>query len=947
MTESASYLEALSRLQELMAVAPQNRWYREVVNARDEVLARFGPVFHPAHVAQLQEAEFRAFLLFENNKHWSGLQRHGNRCCQDMDLLREGLIVLLDESRPIAERFDYATRNVPGMGKALATAILLVAYPDKYGVWNTASQHALESLRIWPSFPRGSSEGHQYQRINDLFVQLSRDLGIDLWTLDSLLWYAQTPENQGGVTEAPSPRSQATGVLTPGERHGARPGNQHTPAVWWVNQGKTFDHESAGGYFWAPLRDRRGGSPAHWRRMEEVRPGDIVLHYSDGFVRAVSRVREAPQRAPYPREAHGQYGGREGNLVYTHYHRLDPPVPRAVTAGLNNLPTTDGPFTSSGAVQQGYLYRFSVEAVRELIATFDTSWPRWLTDALAPLGFRRPPALGQFLAEIQNMRLATQNGQRFRYKPLMLLAAIRTMVEGHMVAFADGPLLSHYRGFAEAVGADPSRPEYPYFHLSNDGFWNIIVTASGQPFVSSGTPPRSALHGTHIEFAGERADCILDDELRPYVLGAVRTYFNDDEWQRLARIWPELAGATEPSGRLRTGRRADLPEAQPDLEAVTRSFAEALQQSHLRFDARFIRRFVASLATKPFGILTGLSGSGKTQLALQFGRWFGEDRVLLVAVRPDWTGSDALFGYEDALKPPAGDGRPAWHAPLPLRFMLEAARNPDWPYLLILDEMNLAHVERYFADVLSGMESGEPCLPNLAPETDDNGEAWRLMPGEPELIPFPDNLFIVGTVNVDETTYMFSPKVLDRANTLEFRVATEDLVDDLRKPEPCQPGPDPLVRGFLAVARDVDGHVGRPHPEKERLSRELRRLHGLLHASGFEFGHRVFTESLRFAAMLAAAGEPGLEAALDAIVMQKILPRLHGNRRRLEPVLAAVGAFAYYPDGAPADTGPVPAQFNVLQPPDVDGAPRLPVSFAKLQRMMANLQANQFTSFAE
>ena len=76
---------------------------------------------------------------------------------------------------------------------------------------------------------------------------------------------------------------------------------RETPNVWWVNQGKTFRHESAAGYCWAPLRDRRGAYPPHWRRMEEVRAGDIVLHYSDGFVRAISRPRSTARALIAPR----------------------------------------------------------------------------------------------------------------------------------------------------------------------------------------------------------------------------------------------------------------------------------------------------------------------------------------------------------------------------------------------------------------------------------------------------------------------------------------------------------------------------------------------------------------------------------------------------------------------------------------------------------------------
>ena len=103
--------------------------------------------------------------------------------------------------------------------------------------------------------------------------------------------------------------------------------------------------------------------------------------------------------------------------------------------------------------------------------------------------------------------------------------------------------------------------------------------------------------------------------------------------------------------------------------------------------------------------------------------------------------------------------------------MLKAAQDRLHPHLLILDEMNLAHVERYFADFLSGMESRQPCLPNLVKDEDG---CWRVSTMGPSRLPLPRNLWVIGTVNVDETTYMFSPKVLDRANVFEFRVSTDD-----------------------------------------------------------------------------------------------------------------------------------------------------------------------------
>ena len=186
------------------------------------------------------------------------------------------------------------------------------------------------------------------------------------------------------------------------------------------------------------------------------------------------------------------------------------------------------------------------------------------------------------------------------------------------------------------------------------------------------------------------------------------------------------------------------PAIQPggleSLPEVVSAFRAAVDDSGLRVPTGpgdRVRSFLCALVTKPFVILAGMSGSGKTQLALRLGEWFGEGphgrRFLPVSVRPDWTGPEALFGYEDALRPAVG-GRAAWFVPAPLSFLLSASEEPDMPYLLLLDEMNLAHVERYFSDFLSGVESRDAILPNLTRGKD--GE-WRLVSEREPLIPLP------------------------------------------------------------------------------------------------------------------------------------------------------------------------------------------------------------------
>jgi 5-methylcytosine-specific restriction protein B len=375
-----------------------------------------------------------------------------------------------------------------------------------------------------------------------------------------------------------------------------------------------------------------------------------------------------------------------------------------------------------------------------------------------------------------------------------------------------------------------------------------------------------------------------------------------------------------------------------ELFEVLQSFADAIAKAGLRFGTShdiFVRAFVASLVTKPLVILTGLSGSGKTQLALKFGEWLGDEHSMVVPVRPDWTGPEALFGYVDALKQPSPDGRASWFVPDTLDFILTAARDPTRPYLLVLDEMNLAHVERYFADFLSGVESRTPILPNLIRDT---GE-WRVDPEDSTKLVIPRNLFVVGTVNVDETTYMFSPKVLDRANTMEFRVQTADLPESPGVPAKLPPGPGNALDAFLQAAQDDEFHTKRPATGQAEFSRQLRALHSVLSRHGAEFGYRSFYEALRFSAVYAALGDTSWQRALDLQVMQKVLPRLHGGRRKLEPLLATIGLFCF---GLSTDER---ESFDPLAPGD--GSPKLPISFDKVQRMTSNVRANQFVSFSE
>ena len=145
-------------------------------------------------------------------------------------------------------------------------------------------------------------------------------------------------------------------------------------------------------------------------------------------------------------------------------------------------------------------------------------------------------------------------------------------------------------------------------------------------------------------------------------------------------------------------------------------FISSLLIANLSFPKTLPYRFISALQTKPFVILTGLSGSGKTKLAEAFSLWISESdsQYCMIAVGADWTNREPLLGYPNALeegkyiKPDSGA----------LDVILRAIDNPAKPYFLILDEMNMSHVERYFADFLSAMESADKTI-SLRPETDE------------------------------------------------------------------------------------------------------------------------------------------------------------------------------------------------------------------------------------
>ena len=360
------------------------------------------------------------------------------------------------------------------------------------------------------------------------------------------------------------------------------------------------------------------------------------------------------------------------------------------------------------------------------------------------------------------------------------------------------------------------------------------------------------------------------------------------------------------------------------MKPLIKRSVDVIKQSGLVYKDQFICRFVLSLMTKPFVILSGLSGSGKTQLAIAFAKAMSADvdkQVCIVPVGADWTNREPLLGYPNSLRkntyvlPESGA----------LQLLIHAVEDPDNPYFLILDEMNLSYVERYFADFLSALESHD-----RIPLWEGNQK------GIPKRIELPRNFFIIGTINVDETTYMFSPKVLDRANVIEFKIDSSEMEEFLEK------HPNPQISTIQSMlSNDAPEFVRVSSSEVEA---DMDSIKGILVDSfkqlkkvNAEFGYRSASEIGRFITLAKNYGGMTDEEAIDAAIVQKLLPKLHGSRKKLEPVLKALWALCG--TGNELDMN--------LNSDSVPNDSKYKLTADKILRMYKGAVSNSFTSFAE
>jgi 5-methylcytosine-specific restriction protein B len=387
--------------------------------------------------------------------------------------------------------------------------------------------------------------------------------------------------------------------------------------------------------------------------------------------------------------------------------------------------------------------------------------------------------------------------------------------------------------------------------LRNAGFWNSL-SMDLVPFGPSAEPDEIVV-ALYPPTASARRSLLARE-----FIGWLGSLVGREKIHEL-RVWTDAAAVSPGMQRM----PATIPVS--EIEA-------AVKNAGGHYPHGEVRRYHAALnflTHKHFVILSGLSGTGKTQLALRYARAVHgiadpklQDPFLMVcAVRPEWTDPTGLTGYYDVLSN-------RYMVPPFLEAVLLATAHPASPVFVVLDEMNLARVEYYFSDVLSAIETGESLHlhSNNVPLEGSTGTSIRAE------LPLPQNLYITGTVNVDETTNPVSDKVLDRAIVIDMSAV--DLPGFLAGLETRHPS--------LAAARKAcEGH--------------LVATQGLMTGHGLGFGYRVAEEVVRYHAFAAQHLGAAAEATTDDLMVQKVLVKLRGAERQRHLLTGLAGALAGLP----------------------------------------------------
>ena len=327
-----------------------------------------------------------------------------------------------------------------------------------------------------------------------------------------------------------------------------------------------------------------------------------------------------------------------------------------------------------------------------------------------------------------------------------------------------------------------------------------------------------------------------------------------------------------------------------------------------------MKNYIEALKTKPFLLLAGISGTGKSQKVKELAYMTISEGVLgststtpgnycLIEVKPNWHDSAELLGYYSNLTQ-------KYQVTDFLRFVYKATQNPNYPFFVCLDEMNLAPVEQYFAEYLSVLETRtvvgdhiesamlltKESFKGLDLRKDYTMEDLEVVKYIQEYgLSLPENLFVIGTVNMDDTTHQFSRKVIDRAFTIEMNGAeleamfSDENVNALKyRPNPVSL--DAFKPKYVRASEALEDEVVANYAEqiKTDVPAILTQVNEILKDTPFRVSYRVQNELILYVANLILASseltidiDSVIKEAALVIILEKILPRVQGDDKLL------------------------------------------------------------------
>ena len=528
-------------------------------------------------------------------------------------------------------------------------------------------------------------------------------------------------------------------------------------------------------------------------------------------------------------------------------------------------------------------------------------------------------ACDHFISLIEAMRTVTL------YKPVIIALIVEAVRDGELTEnhIEFDWLLPRFVARLREHGHDVGEQQLAegFGRMAADTFW---LHAYQNPVeliaMDSPTPTQIRERISHARLKEPFWNVLQDDEHQQRVLDAL-----GQKW------WPDMI---------------DNPMEETDLAIATEQLIDAIAAKGFIFHPWQIATYVTALRTKPFVILAGVSGTGKSKLPALVAE-LTNGGIKRVSVRPDWTDSSDVLGYVDL----SDKFRPG--------VVLEAARTASQDknrfHVCLIDEMNLARVEHYFAEVLSTIEDRRPAseggfesTPLISQQLPADANEWQSQN-------LPSNFGIVGTVNMDESSHGFSRKVLDRAFTLEM--SEVDLSLDASAPVSDEGivtrWPNVFWQCRATRLSEADSSTQTFRMCAEKATTLLQDINQCLVHSQLQVGYRTRDEVILFLLNAedvkdAFRTRDGQSVdALDLVIMMKVLPRLVGGSNAIRRTL--IGMLGIAKAGQPFDNEDDAAslveQWAADGRPEVVEGAEFPRSASRLCLMWERLTAEGYTSF--